>query len=496
MEAPRGSRIPAGHTSLWRSAVFVAFCFLGTPLLYAQSSQPLLAQPSTIAAPSAGFTATAHIALLNSGEHPFEQVSLSSFGNDGIVSVIGKPASATVPPKGVIDWPVSLTVPSSAHLPGSVIFEASYRTAGVPAVLFTTISFTADIAQKLVDATLDGTPDPISQQRPGNLYLIVTNNLNVTAKASAQPHKPSAGLEISAVGTFEIPPRSTAARRIELSTAGRVTPGSQDAAIDVDIHWERDGQTDRRYFALTKTITVGVFFESELLKALGVPSFLLLPGCIVIFTLLALLNTGWLGVKNHSSLPSLNNTQPVFWIIVLPLSGFLLLLYYWITGINCLLNYGVIDIGYLWGSGFVLGCIWFLLYAAWIKYHFVTSADTPLQVLEKLARNGLSLERPAWEFKVNGNDVTGLALEDTDDNPAQFWVSPKVKVTWGAGAGAQQQQYNGLLNNKRGPRELVRLLHQPDLDVKLEFEGGDLTGPLHLKTDANTQPKARQLIVD
>lgn len=472
------------------------------------AAQTLEAHPSSIAADSAGFKAHVDIILQNSTGQMLNEVSLSAFSNDGIAAVVSRTITNDIAAKGELDWPVELTVPAAAHLPGSVVFRAKYKADRAPGILYTTLEVRADGAQKPVEASLEGTPDPISQQRPGRLGLVVTNNLDVPVTVSAQPQLVSDGLVVVCGSKFQVSPHSVSAQPIDLKAGFRVTPGSQTVVVDVDIQWTRDGQTNDRHFALTKTVTLGVFFESELLKALSVPSFLALPGCLLLFTLQFLLSTGWMGVKNQSSFPTLAVSSPGFWVVSLSVSALFVTAYYLLTGVNCLLTYGIGDIGIIWISSILIGLAIFVLYAQirrqWIKDHAVTSSDTPGQVLNKIAANNLPLLRPGVKFKLNGIDISGLVLETIADGQTLVWVSPHISVTWKPGKTdaeqAESQQYqkefNAIINGSRNPEVLVKLLKAAENFAVLEFDRTAVfPGPFHLKVDAISGPAAEQLIV-
>ena len=278
---------------------------------------------------------------------------------------------------------------------------------------------------------LDGATEPISQQRPGVLNLVVTNNLDVDVDVTAKPQAAAGGLIVGSIGQWTISRHSVSARPIDLTTGFRVTPGSQSVVLDVDARWTHDGQTDNRHFALTKSVTVGVFFESEILKALSVPSFLALPGCLFLFTLQFLLSSGLLGVKNQSNIPSLPVTSPGFWVISLSLSALFVLLYYAFTGVNCLLTYGIGDVGIIWISSILTGLATFVTYALLrrrsIRDHVITTSDTPKDLLTKICRNHLSLLRPGVEFKLNGVEVSGLVVETMAEGTTWHGSLPTFK---------------------------------------------------------------------
>jgi hypothetical protein len=218
-------------------------------------------------------------------------------------------------------WPVKVLVPGGAHLPGSVTFEASYLAGSKVKHAFASLRVSSEGEKKPVEASLEGTLDPISQQRPGFLYLVVTNNLDVPVTINVMSQVSSAAVTIIPVTGFGVPRRSSTAQKIEIDAAPRVTPGPHDVVVDVTANWEgAEHRREERHLALTKSVTVGVFFESELLKALSIPSFLVLPGCLTIFTMQLMLSCGVLGLRNESKLPELTVVSPGFWIVAITFS--------------------------------------------------------------------------------------------------------------------------------------------------------------------------------
>jgi hypothetical protein len=482
-----------------RTVAIVTVGIVSIPLVHPQT---LLVQPTPIAATSAGFQAQARVVFQNSGSDTVREVSLSSFSNDHISAQLGRPPATEVLPKGQLEWPVSILVPSSAHLPGLLVFDVSYKTGKVVGHVYASLPLQADLSQKLVDVTLDGTPDPISQQRPSAVYLIVANNLDLSVNVSAVPQPTYGGLKIPSIDPFHVPPHSMAAQRVELQTGFRVTPGVQPAAIDVAVDWTRDGQKDERHFVLTKPVTVGVFFESELLKALSVPSFLLLPGCLFIFTMQLMLSLGVMGLKNQSNLPDLTIASPGFWILSVSFSTLFVGAYYLITGVNCLLSYGLNDMGIVWIVSILFGAGFFLLigwrYQDWRKEHVVTSADTPPVIINKLAKNGLSLRLPRVKFKLGNQELSGYVIENIGENQTMAWVSPHIAVVWkdSAEAQAQKREFERVMNGNRDPNSLASMLNASANLVTMNFDtAGVVPNPYHLKLDAVTEYLPSDLIV-
>jgi hypothetical protein len=100
-----------------------------------------------------------------------------------------------------------------------------------------------------------------------------------------------------------------------------------------------------------------VFYESDLLKLLGVPSFLLLPGCLFLFSMQILLAIGILGLKNdsNSKLSQRAVNSPGFWIIAISFSA----VFTWADSIlmkdNNLLRHGAPDLRNVWPASIGVG---------------------------------------------------------------------------------------------------------------------------------------------
>ena len=490
-------------TWLLRFAALGMACALSTSAAIAQSQTPTLAVQSTpIAVASTDSMSEARVVLENPGADSLQNISLAQWNSDGIKVELGAPSAKVCASKSQIVWQVKLTIPSAAHLPGTVVLDASYTVAKVPHHVYATLAVKSDAPAKLVDATLDGTPDPVSEQRPSAVYLLVTNYLDVPVTVTVPTPSLSAGLKIPPVPSFPVNAHSMAGRRIELQTEGRVTPGVQPVAIDVDVTWNRDGQADERHFVLTKPVTVGVFFESDLLKALSIPSFLMLPGCLVIFTMQLMLSLGIMGLKNLSNLPSLSVTSPGFWIPSITLSWIFVLVYYWITGVNCLLSYGIDDMRNIWVASILLGVAAFLIAGAvhqeWRKEHVPTSLDTPFEILSKMGKSGLTVERPRVKFKIDNVEVTAFAIEKIREDQTIVWVAAPIEISWRTTTEAQElkRQFDAIVNGDRKAERLVEILRAAGDGATLSFTtNGSVPNPYHLKLDAITQYAPNSLIV-
>jgi len=459
-------------------------------------------QPGSITASSSNFTAEARVILKNPSEERLRKISLGWFSNDGIKAELGKPRATVACPKREIVWPVKISVSGKSHMPGAVIFEASYVARSDVKHLYASLALQGDSAQKLVEASLEGNPEAVSQQRPGAIYVLVTNNIDVPVEVSVGSQVPSKAVQIVGGDPFQVPPRSSAAHKVEIQAASRVTPGVHPVVIEVNASWERAGQKEERHFALTKSVTVGVFFESELLKALSIPSFLVLPGCLVIFTMQLMLSFGVFGLKDVSKLPEIGITSPAFWILAVTFSGLFAPAYYCATGVNYLLNYGGDDLRNVWLMSIGIGVGFYLIIAgATLRHrreHVPSISDSPATVLKKLAKNGLGIVLPQVKYKLNNLELGGFVIEKIQDGQTLVWVAPHITTEWQNNAQAQglKKQFDDIVNGSRDPAALAEVLEHARDVVTLRFESkGGVPNPYHVQVEAITQYLPAGLIV-
>ena len=162
-------------TICWRVAALSSLGGLLSLFGFSQNVN-LEVQPSSLPASSSTFTAEARVILKNHSAEALRCVSLTQFSNDGMKAEVGKPTATVAAPKHAIVWPVKVSGPGQAHFPGSIIFDAKYVTSSGVEHVYVPLSLQTDGAQKVAEASLEGNLEAISVQRPGSMYLLLTNN--------------------------------------------------------------------------------------------------------------------------------------------------------------------------------------------------------------------------------------------------------------------------------------------------------------------------------
>lgn len=495
--------------SVWWTggAQFLICCLLFSRAAWGQTVT-LEAQPPSIAVSPWYSDVQARVILKNASNSVISKPTLVFFTNDGFEVEVGKGAAQNVSSGESVVWPVRVKNVNKARVPGTIQFDASYGLAAPTRRhhAFTTLTVTASDAgqQKPIEASVEGAFDSISENRPGLGYLLVTNNLDVPVTITGVKVKqPSSIRPVSNIPPFTVAARSGAQTEIKLQAEGRVTPGAYPVLLVVSAEWQRDGHRHSRSVIISKQAHVGVFFESELLKVLGVPSFLLLPGCLFLFTMQLLVTLGVLGLKNESRLPQLTVTSPGFWIIAVTFSGVFAYVYNRF-GTNYLERYGVDELRNVWllsiGCGIVFYLIVGLAIKKWRSDRVPISRDLPISILRKMSKQGVGILSAAVQFRLNNVDLRGYPVERIEDNQALLWVVPKVVTVWANSEAAREAQgeFEGQLDARADPSVLADILENAGADsVAVSWSVSDsVPNPYHLKLEAITAYLPPEVMVE
>jgi hypothetical protein len=420
----------------------------------------------------------------------------SAITNDGFEVEIGAQPTTSLAASHSLVWPIKIR--NLKRIPGTVLLDAEYRDPkGSTQHVFATVSIASepDGSSKAVEASIEGNFDAVSEQRPGAGFLLVTNNLTVPIQVSVQAQVPTNTFVTPVVSAFEVPRRSVVAKEIKLNAQKQLTPGTYPVVFELTAQWNTGASTEKRRLVVSKQANAGVFFESEVLKALGVPSLLVLPGCLVLFTMQLLLTLGVLGLKNDSKLPQLTVSSPGFWIIAISLSGVFAVLYTFTTGHNYIIRYGPEDLRNVWLASIVVGLVIYLLIAGLTSKHrreyIPTANDSPTTILKKLSKNRLSILRPKVQFKLNGVDLDGYVIEQLDDEQTKVWVIPPIGAEWDSTQDAlnAQQKFQKGVDGRSDPETLARQLEDAMQKNQVSVRWGAqkaIPNPFHLKVEAIT----------
>jgi hypothetical protein len=275
----------------------------------------------------------------------------------------------------------------------------------------------AAASANLVEAKIDSSVETINENRPGGAALILTNpretSVKVTAIAVSAPAAttvqltcPSGPVTVEASTTVSSSecPKELAARSQEVlplafSTTDSVTPGPRSVLVKISVETP-SGSTQST--VTSTSFTLDVFAESDILKAVGVPVFLLLPGVIIVLTawfLIANLSP-WRPLAAGASLGGVVSAATATAILGLAVSLAMAQIYPELTGRlvpgterDYLKAYGFRDFYYVIAYSFAIAVIvWLAASAGFVVVRALFLPwphDTPKRLVRKVGMRGL-----------------------------------------------------------------------------------------------------------
>jgi hypothetical protein len=405
---------------------------------------------------------------------PVRNLKLRARTEPGTHAGIGRIAKLPDEVRGNVTWPVYISKDSDGKTSSRIIFEAQYETgdakAPMPGVANVALDLTVKQRPKneeVATAHIQTSFDKLEEQRPQDVYLLVTNMtdvpLQVTDVSASLPSfvgvMTGDKCEVSPEGVstiytskgqtapLAIPPRQDHTFRTALCIPSYipVLAGKYLMLFDVKLDYTKDGYTTGSSVVDSKDFQAGVLGEQEFVGVTSVP-FLLLPGFLVVTVLGLLLSKVW-----PKSNIEVDYKKPEFYLIGIVVSMVIVFglykpigpwLYHWLWKVDIqprqlLAGYSLQDIINIWVIAIMLAVLpWALigggarLFAALrarvLKRQTPTPQDKPLDVLQRL-------QRANQPFNLNqatlGTDrLWELPLPSPD--PAKKWLSRRVYVVF------------------------------------------------------------------
>jgi hypothetical protein len=449
--------VTAMAATLWTNS---AFC---------QGDVTLEAQPSSVEVSQWYHEVQARVTFKNGGTDVLEQPKLDIFTNDSFQLKIDPTPIKRVRPGQTLVWPITLMDVDRARIPGTVQFDATYIALGKRGLrhAYATLSVKRAVQQENpVEVSIQGLLDPIAEYRPSVAYITINNNLEIPVKTSVTMRPPQPyTVECKTAVSLDVPAHSTEIAEMVVSAASQVTPGRYVIEFPVRAEWDEAGHRQVRLLTVNKEVSVGVFVESDLLKVLGIPSFLILPGALVLFTMQLLLSFGFLRLNHYSKVPELPVTAPGFWVIAITVSGLFAVVYEKLTRTDFLIGYGSRDLRNVWLSSIVLGLSVYVLFA-WITYkrrkdRVPDYNDDQIVTLKKMGRRGLGILANRIAFQINNVQRTAFLIELIEDNQTMVWVAPRLVLSWDASTTEAQQAQTEITNeidNSQDPYQIAKAI--------------------------------------
>ncbi len=410
--------------------------------------------PASVELPSTGKEMQMLVVLKNPSKYDLYNVSLSSFSNTSAVIKVNQQHLDSLASNAELVWNIKLSQQPNDLVSGKVYFRVdyAYRTAGtnsklIPKVLIKYVEVKnrkISSIEQIADVEIKTTLESLNENRPGIAYLLVKNKSDVSIDIqSILPIGPEFicfqydCLE-STENNNQFPetlfPHKTKVISIPIIAKARVKPGRYLLSFDVQLTWREANEQQRDNLVVTQEVNVGVFGESEILKLLGLPSFLLLPGFLIINTIGLLWNLKFLRFKTDVKKFPLEVNTPEFWLISITLSG-LVAFGYILTGHNYLESYGLKDIAYVWlFSVFALGLGGYILIMLtrnqYVKMRTPSQHDKPITIIKKLHRLNLNDFLERVNISDNSQQDGFLITPPATSVEKIHWVIPPVALKY------------------------------------------------------------------
>lgn len=355
-----------------------------------------------------------------------------------------------------------------------------------------------DPVEKMAEVRIETAVAELDEQHPEPIFLLVKNTspvpVTVTRASSYQPDFIQVTFDGPQDGR-QLAPGAIEVVKALVKVGNRAHPGTHRLLFEVGLAWVRSGRPGSGTLVAAHTVKVGVFGESDLLKMVGVPSLLFLPGFLMLSTFVLL----WTRVAPATTKPDF--TIPEFALLSITLSLVAASAYPLITRMfnhprDYLRGYGLVDIFQVWfGSVFVGLFAWSVVTGGRtlgerLRLHRERArnaqeeneralrtpreTDSPLDILDKLARNKVRFPLPRVTVSGRGGQAF-LLLQEEKQVPQVVWLAPPIEVVE---AGGDSDDWTTRLEEAAkpdggGPASLAKAFRDAGRALELRWANGD-----------------------
>lgn len=439
--------------------------------------------------------AEARLLLNNNGDVPLSDIELTWFSDSPLSVDFLTPSMGTLSPGGTLA--ILVTIKNSAGKPaeGAVHFQISYTWLDESAnqvenTLLATLQVTGhqpQLASEKVQAEVLSSGATANEKRPIPLYLMLTNTSSEPVTINQISPSGPAFMEFDP-GQLKVPFSIEGGQTLSIpftaTPSNAIIAGDHLLFFDVAMTWQNAGQTINSNTILSTKVTVESFGEPEMLKVLGVPSFYILPGFLMVVTVGLL----WRVSKIGREFP-LSITSPEFWLVAITLSIGIASIYPLVTGRDYLTGYDLRDVVQIWLSSIILAAGAFVVivgganlvrrYLEWrrrrhLAWLLPNSNDKPVELLHKLHRQNLGVFLERAELDIQGQTHLAYVYQEQPETWENICVGPAIVVEWLQGADVTlRQKVSEQLEERGSALKLAELLVQGQQqgDLRIYYRG-------------------------
>jgi|GEM_PF-4722610 len=306
----------------------------------------------------------------------------------------------------------------------------------VPHVAFATLTVSSPAIEpiaRIAQVHIIGADRALNDGEHTTIYALIQNTssyiLTIDSVELRGPSFLHTESKLSTKNTPIIAPQSSTTVELTLTADDAVVAGEYTLAIPVQLHWFAEGQLHSATISTEYVLKMGVYGESAILTALGVPAFFLLPGFLFVAAI------GW-GLRFRRSATAVDEWRNQlgtvdFWLLAITVSLIATLVYTGVTHRDYIRSgYGLLDIYYLWFGSLMFGLILAgfvraaeLVRQNWQERQNFAASDTPMMILKKLVRRKDAEGFQRRRVTSNGT-LLGLLLQEQDSQ--KCWLIPYI----------------------------------------------------------------------
>jgi hypothetical protein len=463
----------------------------------------LEAVPESMELPAKG-DAEVQVVVRNPTEDMLDGIKLSWFTSTNLnITVLESQDGKPVAPKTEAVWILKLSHGDEGLVSGKIHFRVNYGVKATKGVSGVRVAFgtlevkgrEADAIEKVAQVEVKTSITSLNETRKGKIYLVVTNKSEQEIRlGTVSSNNPTfIKVESDLKDVQKIAPHSSRSLPINVELTDTVESGKHLVVFQVPVEWGTKERLQKATLVAQQELTTGVFGESEILTALGVPSFLILPGVLMIITYAMLSRFGDAKTGDDDSLLKIG-ANPQFWVIAITLSIFMALLYPAITGLlykvrrNYIGAYGLKDVVNIWFISILIGVVARGLVYAYkmlvAMYYTPSENDSPIKILRKLRWQKLGIILPRVKVKIGQTEVAVFRIQERKGNQKTFWVAPYINMTWqNAADDTFKAAVDTQMERGRKISDLIALLKQKD-KVNLQWDKTGVIGAPHYTSEA------------
>ncbi|MCB9712790.1 MAG: hypothetical protein H6712_02980 [Myxococcales bacterium] len=423
-----------------RAAIGLLVAVLGTFLLIgrARAADPVTLEihPASVAV-CPGRTTRAQVIARNPTDAVLTNARLS-WTRDASPSVTSDPTidgAFELGPHSEAAWLLSLRQDEATLVPGLVHLQLEYTAANTARVAVAQL----DVAQQdqealaeLVQLEIHTALQHLDDGGSGVIHLVLRNVSAAPLRVDGVSTRAPSFVELRDDGAWPVTLAAGDSYTVSyaLQGADTVRPGKHELLFEAQVEATVHGCLHKGHLVAAHELEAGVYGESAILTALGIPSILLLPGFLMLLTASLL----WkLGLRPPKAAPAsefpLAAKDALFWAVAIGLSlGAAATL-----GTDLREGYGLGTIQWLWGRSVCIGAAGYLLVVAimagvvWARTRWLAQrqwssrAMSPIAILRKLHARG---EGPIKPYTDDGKLVVLAADEEG------AWVCAPIEVEW------------------------------------------------------------------